>query len=256
MLEHTFCHLPGIDVIEEGKLWDQGILHWDEFREVLKEKVKSPSDMHSRLLLDSLDFSRKEMGRKNWDYFFFALPNQQKWRLFPIIRENLLYLDIETSGLGSGDFVTVVGTYDGKDFKTYLRGRNMDDFPEELSSSHVFVTYNGAAFDVPFLEREFGKKFKNRHLDLMYILRSLGIKGGLKGCEKALGIKRDLPYEVNGADAVRLWWQYVQYDDQDALDLLLKYNREDVVNLELLFIKAYNLKIKETRFFGEVIPEV
>lgn len=243
-------------MIEEGKLWDQGILHWDELREVLKEKVKSPSDMHSRLLLDSLDFSRKEMNRKNWDYFFFALPSQQKWRLFPIIRENLLYLDIETSGLGSGDFVTVVGTYDGKNFKTYLRGRNMDDFPEELSSSHVFVTYNGAAFDVPFLEREFSKKFKNRHLDLMYILRSLGIKGGLKGCEKALGIKRDLPYEVNGADAVRLWWQYVQYDDQDALDLLLKYNKEDVVNLELLFIKAYNLKIKETRFFGEVIPEV
>ncbi|MCR1794968.1 ribonuclease H-like domain-containing protein [Leptospira sp. WS58.C1] len=256
MLEHTFCHLPGIDVIEEGKLWDQGILYWEQFREILKEKVKSPSDMHSRLLLDSLDFSRKEMDRKNWDYFFFALPNQQKWRLFPIIRDNLLYLDIETSGLGSGDFVTVVGTYDGNNFKTYLRGRNMDDFPEELSSSQVFVTYNGAAFDVPFLEKEFGRKFRNRHLDIMYILRSLGIKGGLKGCEKALGIKRDLPYEVNGADAVRLWWQYVQYDDQDALDLLLKYNREDVINLELLFIKAYNLKIKETRFFGEVIPEV
>ncbi|TGK06682.1 exonuclease [Leptospira semungkisensis] len=255
MLEHTFCHLPGIDVIEEAKLWERGILHWNEFREELKEKVKSPEDMYSRLLLDSLDFSRKEIGRKNWDYFFFALPNQQKWRLFPYIRESLLYLDIETSGLGDGDFVTVVGTYNGKNFQSFLRGRNMDDFPESVSNSNVFVTYNGAAFDVPFLEREFSRKFKNRHIDLMYVLRSLGFKGGLKGCEKALGIKRDLPYEINGAEAVRLWWQYVQYDDQDALDLLLKYNREDVINLELLFIKAYNLKIKETRFFGEVISE-
>ncbi|EPG74104.1 rnase H family [Leptospira fainei serovar Hurstbridge str. BUT 6] len=255
LLEHTFCHLPGINTVEEGSLWQRGILNWESLREEFLLKAKSPDDTYSRLVLDSIEFSKKELERNNWDYFFFALPNDQKWRLFPHIRSKLLYLDIETSGLSREDFITVVGTYDGVMFKEFLRGRDMDDFPEKVLSSHILVSYNGVAFDVPFIEKEFGRKFKNRHFDLMYLLRSLGYRGGLKGCEKALGITRNLPYEVNGADAVRLWWQYVQYDDLEALDLLLRYNREDVMHLELLFIKAYNLKLKQTPFYGEVIQE-
>jgi uncharacterized protein YprB with RNaseH-like and TPR domain len=39
---------------------------------------------------------------------------------------------------------------------------------------------------------------------------------------------------VDGYEAVRLWWRYVNSDDQDALDTLLQYNREDVVNLRTL----------------------
>ncbi|TGK20703.1 exonuclease [Leptospira fluminis] len=255
MLKHTFCHLPGIDILEERKYWEKGILDWDSLKEEFLVRSKNQEDTYSRLVLDSLEFSKKEFARGNWDYFFFALPNEQKWRLFPSVRSRLLYIDIETSGLSKEDFITVVGTYDGNHFQDFLRGRDMDDFPDKVLSSHIFVSYNGVAFDVPFLEKEFGKRFRNRHFDLMYLLRSLGYRGGLKGCEKALGITRDLPFEVNGADAVRLWWQYVQYDDMEALDLLLRYNREDVTHLELLFIKAYNMKLKQTPFYGEVVPE-
>ena len=62
----------------------------------------------------------------------------------------------------------------------------------------------------------------------------LGFKGGLKKIEPRFGIHR--PKEVNGMDgymAVLLWQRY-QRGDQGALDLLLTYNREDVVNLEVL----------------------
>jgi uncharacterized protein YprB with RNaseH-like and TPR domain len=41
-----------------------------------------------------------------------------------------------------------------------------------------------------------------------------------------------------GFDAVRLWRRYEDGDD-DALDLLLAYNMEDVVNLEPLAEFAY-----------------
>ena len=34
--------------------------------------------------------------------------------------------------------------------------------------------------------------------------------------------------------AVRLWWRYVDYGDQDALRILLDYNKEDVINLKVL----------------------
>ncbi|PJZ68788.1 exonuclease [Leptospira perolatii] len=255
MLEHTFCHLPGIDIQEEKRYWEKGILTWEDLRGHYLELAKSSEDTYPKLLLDSLEFSRRELERKNWSYFFFALPNRQKWRLFPRIREKILYLDIETSGLSREDFVTVVGSYDGQQFKEFLRGRNMDDFLGYLDPQHILVSYNGVAFDIPFLEKEFGQKFRNLHYDLMHMLHGLGFKGGLKNCEKALGITRDLPFEVNGSDAVRLWWQYVQYDDQEALSLLLKYNREDVKNLELIFIKCYNLNIRNTPFYGEIISE-
>ncbi|MEE8414618.1 MAG: ribonuclease H-like domain-containing protein, partial [Dehalococcoidales bacterium] len=48
-----------------------------------------------------------------------------------------------------------------------------------------------------------------------------------------LGIERKLT-EVDGLEAVRLWWRYVNDYDDIALATLLEYNREDVVNLRTL----------------------
>ena len=39
---------------------------------------------------------------------------------------------------------------------------------------------------------------------------------------------------MNGYEAVRLWWRYIDDYDEDALSKLLEYNREDVVNLKHL----------------------
>jgi len=40
--------------------------------------------------------------------------------------------------------------------------------------------------------------------------------------------------EINGYQAVRLWWRYVNDYDQGALATLLEYNKEDVINLKTL----------------------
>ncbi|MDV6236620.1 ribonuclease H-like domain-containing protein [Leptospira ellisii] len=251
MLEHTFCHLPGIDSSEEKRLWEYGIHDWRDLKDfILKESIPAKN-----LILDALEFSKKELERKNFFYFFHVLSSKHHWRLFPTIREKLLYLDIETTGLGDDDRTTMIGTFDGKKYESFIRGSNLDFFLDRIGPDRVFVSYNGIAFDVPFLEREFNLRFKNNHIDVMYLLRSLGIKGGLKGCEKALGIQRPEEAAITGWDAVKLWRQYVEYDDTDALKVLESYNREDTVNLEILFVKGYNLKIKDTPFYGEVIPE-
>ena len=57
--------------------------------------------------------------------------------------------------------------------------------------------------------------------------------GGLKTVERRLGIRRNLP-DIDGAEAVRLWRRYQANYDQDALRLLLEYNKEDVLNLRTL----------------------
>jgi hypothetical protein len=51
--------------------------------------------------------------------------------------------------------------------------------------------------------------------------------------ERQLDIGRD-SVGIDGLEAVRLWWRYVEAFDLDALNVLLKYNKEDVQNLKVL----------------------
>ncbi len=67
----------------------------------------------------------------------------------------------------------------------------------------------------------------------MYDCWRCNLYGGFKAVERQLGIDRQLT-EVNGYEALRLWWRYVDYFDLDALATLLEYNKEDVLNLKIL----------------------
>jgi uncharacterized protein YprB with RNaseH-like and TPR domain len=67
----------------------------------------------------------------------------------------------------------------------------------------------------------------------MYDCWKNNLYGGFKVVERQLGIKRRLK-EINGYEAVRLWWKYVNDYNEDALTTLLEYNREDVVNMKTL----------------------
>jgi uncharacterized protein YprB with RNaseH-like and TPR domain len=51
--------------------------------------------------------------------------------------------------------------------------------------------------------------------------------------EQKLGISRESA-GITGWDAVLLWNRYKKYRDEAALQTLLKYNEEDVVNLKTL----------------------
>ncbi|MEJ2720538.1 MAG: ribonuclease H-like domain-containing protein, partial [bacterium] len=100
----------------------------------------------------------------------------------------------------------------------------------------------------PFVENYFGIKIDAAHIDLRYVLRSLGYAGGLKGCEKQLGIDRGDLDGVDGYFAVLLWNEFVDTGKERALDTLLAYNIEDAINLESLMVMAYNLKLRRTPF--------
>jgi len=68
--------------------------------------------------------------------------------------------------------------------------------------------------------------------------------GGFKAVEQQLGIPRQLQ-GITGLDAVMLWQRYQDYGDQDALDLLLEYNKEDVVNLKVLRERLESMPVLE-----------
>ena len=151
------------------------------------------------------------------------------------------YLDIETTGLSfSNDEITVVGIYlcNGED-STVIQLVGMEvtkaSILEALQDVNTIYTYNGRRFDLPFIHYRLGINLAEtfKHRDLMFDCWRNNLYGGFKGVERQLGIERQLT-EVNGFEAVRLWWRYLDYFDEDALKTLLAYNREDIVNLKIL----------------------
>jgi uncharacterized protein YprB with RNaseH-like and TPR domain len=150
-------------------------------------------------------------------------------------------LDIETTGLGFADCdITVVGIHICNGNRTdcvQLVGRDITScgILEVLEGVDIIYTYNGSRFDLPFIHSKLGINLEAMfvHRDLMYDCWRHNLKGGLKAVERQLGIDRDVK-GVDGFEAVRLWWRYVDSFDLEALGTLLAYNKEDVVNLKTL----------------------
>jgi len=141
------------------------------------------------------------------------------------------YLDIETCAGGN---VTVVGIYREDRGLRQLVGGEITDINlwEALDGVDTLCTFNGDRFDLPILERQVRVDLRGRFasLDLLRECRRAGLKGGLKRMEERFGIARNTR-GMSGWDALKLWARYENEGDQAALDLLLEYNREDVVNL-------------------------
>jgi len=143
------------------------------------------------------------------------------------------FLDIETSWEKT---ITIIGIYRSGEGTTQLIAPKIsrDSLLQSLDGVDRLYTYNGTGFDLPVIQQWLGVNLAGHvpHRDLMYDCWKRKLKGGLKGVERTLGIHRDTE-GVDGLQAMRLWAAY-QRGDNDALELLLRYNKEDCVNLEEL----------------------
>jgi hypothetical protein len=61
--------------------------------------------------------------------------------------------------------------------------------------------------------------------------------------------------DIDGFFAVLLWDEYQKTGDPKALETLLAYNVQDTITLENLMVTAYNLKLKETPFYDNLLIE-
>lgn len=246
MLCATFRHLSGISARVEQHLWASNICNWDEF---LAHPAPPLGPTRLRSACEQLKLSRTHLADDNPYWFRDRLPVRDLWRIFPEFRSSVAYLDIETTGLDRcRDAVTTIALYDGRSIRTYVQGRNLPDFVRDIQNYALLVTYNGKCFDVPFIESALRTRLPQVHIDLRHLLHSLGLRGGLKGCERQLGLSRGELDGVDGYFAVMLWRDFQRTGRSAALETLLAYNIEDVVNLETLMVMAYNLKLAETPF--------
>ena len=151
------------------------------------------------------------------------------------------YLDIETTGLSSkyAD-ITVIGIGVENNCRLEVIQLINHDITQTkllkaLKGVDRIYTYNGSRFDLPFIKAKLQVDLTEdfEHRDLMYDCWNKKLKGGLKAVEKKLGIRRELQ-DIDGYMAVKLWWEYQNNGNEEALKILLEYNAEDVVNLRVL----------------------
>jgi len=252
MLKNTFIHIPGIGPKTEQRFWDSGIHNWDDFTQYCPIRL---SQSKTDTMASYLEESKQNLKFSNPNYFSDLLPSSQHWRFFSEFRNSTVYLDIETTGLESwGNEITTIALYDSDFITYYINGQNLNEFPDDIRKYKVIVTYNGKTFDIPFIEKYFNIRLDHSHIDLRYILGSLGYRGGLKSCETQLGIDRGDLAGVDGFFAVLLWHDYKRTGNQKALETLLAYNIQDVLTLENLMVIAYNMKIKDTPFYEKQLP--
>lgn len=246
MLQESFVVLPGVRSRTELKLWSQNVHSWDDF--LGAEKIKGISAARK----DVFDWKLREfkqhlkLGNSS---FFSKMPDQ--WRLYDEFKDEAVYLDIETNGYYSG--ITVVGLSDGFDTKTLVRGFNLDRslLIKELSKYKLIVTFNGASFDLPVIERFFGFRPNIPHVDLRFVCQRLGIVGGLKSIEKQLNIsRRPEVCDMSGEDAVYLWEMWRSSGNREYLEKLVWYNEEDILNLKPLAEKVIPLMWSKVRYLN------
>ncbi|MGO9311488.1 MAG: ribonuclease H-like domain-containing protein [Syntrophobacteraceae bacterium] len=255
MLQNTFAHLPGIGLKTELSFWRKGIHSWESFSDEHAWGRAHFSPGRYKALRARLEICRERLRARDPAYFADGLTPKLLWRLFADFRECAAYLDIETTGLGGPyDHITTAALYDGRKVFYYIHGDNLDLFARDLAKYKILITYNGACFDLPFIRSYLGIAVDQVHIDLRYLLSSLGYRGGLKGCEKCLGLDRAELDGVDGYFAVLLWNEYRKTGNKNALETLLAYNIADTVNLENLMVQAFNMKVGETPFIELKIP--
>ena len=252
MIQNSFIFLEKITVAKERKLWQQGILSWDDFLKA--KKIKGISAAAKKYYDRKIIEARRQLYEGNSSYFAGLMPQTEHWRLYDFFKEEAVYLDIETDGLSDNNDVTLVGIFDGFDTKTMIRRVNLDWqlLRKELSKYKIVVTFNGSVFDLPFMKKRYGEVMpKLPHYDLRFSCSRIGLKGGLKSIEKQLNISRSSQIVENmyGGDAAQLYRMWRGSGDDYYLKLLVEYNEEDVINLKQIAEYVYKKLYESTCSF-------
>jgi uncharacterized protein YprB with RNaseH-like and TPR domain len=166
-----------------------------------------------------------------------------------------LFLDTETTGLGSGAGVIafLIGLAwfddDGRLVMEQLLLRRpgqerplLELLRERIRRASALVTYNGKAFDVPLLATRYvmnhlpGPPLRP-HLDLLHIARRLH-RARLGACRlvsleaDVLGFVRG--DDIDGGDVAARYSHFLRTGDEDALRAVVDHNAYDVVSMAAL----------------------
>ena len=177
-------------------------------------------------------------------------------RLHGFVREEALFLDIETTGLshGAGTVAFLIGLAWFEDDEFVVRQLLLDDYDQEQAQLHLLleqlaahdylVTYNGKSFDRSVLENRLViHRFMSHreahlrlmpHLDLLHVGRR--VFGGLLENHRLATLEREVlgfhrPDDIPGEMVPQHYFQYMLSGCGDHIAGVLKHNLDDVLSL-------------------------
>ena len=244
--------IPKIGQVTERRLKEQGFNDisslldhekYCEFAEIAIEKLNSDS------FRDIFYMVRKNSYSKN---------NVLKC-LGGIANENFKFMDIETLGLSNVPIILIGVAELSKNGKTIestqylLREKSeepavLEAFMSHLDEDSVYVSYNGARFDVPFIKNRCDYYRINYdhnlvHYDLLYYVKRLW-RAKLPNC-KLTTVERHIFNieridDVSGSQVPSYYETYLKENNIGPLIPIIEHNRMDIVSLAKFLMKMYN----------------
>jgi uncharacterized protein YprB with RNaseH-like and TPR domain len=171
--------------------------------------------------------------------------------------EDILVLDLETTGLGRGGTIAImigVGYYQQNEFiveQIFLpdpdaEEHSLDRLRELVETHSMLITFNGKSFDVPVLESRllyhqiWLDLRQMEHLDLLHLARRLW-KRKLPSCALetieyyVLGHIRDKELDIEGSDIPQSYFHYLMTGEAEMIKRVFIHNHHDILHTAALF---------------------
>ena len=182
---------------------------------------------------------------------------------------NVVALDIETTGLDPNkDSIILVGILQIGDTTGFTQFfcENLSDekylldfLISTLASADMIITYNGASFDIPFINKRLGKLGfdysipSHMNFDLYKIFRGTYLKSLLpnmkqKTMEAFLGINDSRTDKISGYESVQKYFDYLGTRSTILREEILLHNKDDILQLELLLLLLRKIDIHKSMF--------
>lgn len=250
MLTASFTCFAGISEAAEQRLWREGILNWNDF---IRAPIRCLSARKAADVRRQIGEAIVMRDAGLLDYFAPRFPAAHRARLLTSAAGRVAGVDIETTGLDRRARITTIAVALQDRVSVFVADDELAAAMAMIADCQLVVTYNGARFDIPMLERHFKMRFPRPHIDLCPVLAALGLRGGLKACERAVGLRRTSTHPVDGSEAVTLWEAWNTTRNVEALTRLILYNAQDACSLRHLSayaahasMQAYPLPIPRT----------
>ncbi|MDO5101068.1 MAG: ribonuclease H-like domain-containing protein [Eubacteriales bacterium] len=201
--------------------------------------------------------------------------NTELRRAWQLGQGGFAIFDIETTGLAASHHCVYAISLLGFDSDRnegllhYLQIEALDEEAQLLATAHqlmndfpVLISYNGAAFDLPFLEKRCRKlrlplSFSPKHhVDVyrqLFPYRHSLFPGGMKQVqlEESLGHLRS--EFIGGGEVIEYFFIYLQTRSQAAFDHLFRHNTDDVYGLTVLLQYGYLFHLQDPLFWSDSV---
>lgn len=181
--------------------------------------------------------------------------------------DDLIFMDIETTGLTHQNPIVSITVSDGVDTVTKVIENLKDelelisDFLEKYNGSN-FVTYNGESFDLPFIGQRakfYNMEFDYESTDLYKYFnkyRYLFPMKSLRQVEVEKYFEIDRGEDISGAEVVDLFKSHIENHDESILETIGTHNLKDVEGLVYLYENRFLIHRENRIEFGDNYLEI